>query len=168
MCHRGSSGRSLHQHCWVKKVNCSLFNTSLTIYHSKDDFAILKFLTTNKNPHKAILCTFRKTCHSTLYDVPESEGNCCCKHNLAACIFLVTSSSASFFDLIENLGRPGGGSNPGSSVYETDALPLGHRANIDGLNSGMSCELIQLLPDSILYVASVIRIDVVTCLAPMS
>ena len=24
--------------------------------------------------------------------------------------------------------RPDGGSNPGSSVYETDALPLGHRA----------------------------------------
>ena len=24
--------------------------------------------------------------------------------------------------------RPGRGSNPGSSVYETDALPLGHRA----------------------------------------
>ena len=24
--------------------------------------------------------------------------------------------------------RPDGGLNPGSSVYETDALPLGHRA----------------------------------------
>ena len=26
--------------------------------------------------------------------------------------------------------RPDGGSNPGSSVYETDALPLGHRAQL--------------------------------------
>ena len=26
--------------------------------------------------------------------------------------------------------RPDGGSNPGSLVYETNALPLGHRANL--------------------------------------
>ena len=30
----------------------------------------------------------------------------------------------------QNKSRPGGGSNPGSSVYETDALPLGHRADL--------------------------------------
>ena len=39
--------------------------------------------------------------------------------------------SALFLDLARKFGhlkRPDGDLNPGSSVYETDALPLGHRA----------------------------------------
>ena len=35
--------------------------------------------------------------------------------------------------VIDKEGRHGRGSNPRSSVYETDALPLGHRAAEPGI-----------------------------------
>ncbi len=43
--------------------------------------------------------------------------------------------------------RPDGGSNPGSSVYETDALPLGHRAELPSatkMSSKFSTQVFQL------------------------